>query len=122
MQKELRVLLLVTGTLKPEEYMRLILKSLAVVTLLTSAAYAQTMPAQNGPQNPAVKGMHDNNSSTPVNGANSFTKAQAISQIKAKGYSHVTGLKKGADGVWRGTAVKGGHSGPVSVDYQGNVN
>jgi hypothetical protein len=101
--------------------MRLILKSLVAACLLTSAAVAQT-PAQNGPQNPAVKGMHDNNSSTPVSGANSFTKSEAKSQIEAKGYSHVTGLKKGKDGVWRGKATKDGQSGPVSVDYQGNVN
>ena len=25
-------------------------------------------------------------------------------------------------GVWRGTAMKDGHKGKVSVDYQGNVN
>ena len=66
--------------------------------------------------------MHDNNSSTPVSGANSFTKSEAKSQIEAKGYSHVTGLKKGSDGVWHGKATKDGHSGAVSVDYQGNVN
>lgn len=101
--------------------MRLLYKSLAAAALLTSAAYAQT-PANDGPQNPAVKGMHDNNSSTPVSGANSFTKSQAQSQITAKGYTHVKGLKKGKDGVWRGTATKDGQAGPVSVDYQGNVN
>lgn len=102
--------------------MRMLLTSLIATTFLTSAAFAQTPPAQNGPQNPAVKGMHDNNSSTPVNGANSFTQKQAMSQIQAKGYTRVIGLKKGADGVWRGTATKDGQSGPVSVDYQGNVN
>jgi hypothetical protein len=47
---------------------------------------------------------------------------EAGSQIEAKGYTHVTGLKKGKDGVWRGKASKGGKAGPVSVDYQGNVN
>ena len=101
--------------------MRLFLKSLIAASLLTSAAYAQTL-SQNGPQNPAVKGMHDNNSAAPVAGANSFTKSEAMSQIKAKGYTHVTGLKKGSDGVWRGKATKDGTAGPVSVDYQGNVN
>ena len=35
---------------------------------------------------------------------------------------HVAGLIKDKDGVWRGTAEKNGTSGPVSVDYQGNVN
>jgi hypothetical protein len=101
--------------------MRLLLKSLIAASFFTSAAYAQT-PSQNGPQNPAIKGMHDNNSSTPVGGANSFTMNEAKSQIEAKGYTHVTGLKKGSDGVWRGKATKDSQAGPVSVDYQGNVN
>jgi hypothetical protein len=101
--------------------MHVLLKSLIVASLLTSTAYAQT-PGQNGPQNPVVKGMHDNNSSAPVSGANSFTMSEAKAQIQAKGYTHVTGLKKGEDGVWRGKATKGGSAGPVSVDYQGNVN
>ncbi len=101
--------------------MHLVLKSLFAASLLTSVAYAQT-PSQDGPQNPAVKGMHDNNSSTPVAGANSFTKSEAKAQILAKGYTHVSGLKKGTDGVWRGKATKDGQSGPISVDYQGNVN
>jgi putative membrane protein len=34
----------------------------------------------------------------------------------------VAGLRKDANGVWRGTAMKDGSSKPVSVDYQGNVN
>lgn len=101
--------------------MRLLLASLIATGLMVSAACAQA-PAQNGPQNPAVKGMHDNNSSTPVAGANSFTQAQAKSQIEAKGYTRVTGLKKDKDGVWHARARKDGHSGPVTVDYQGNVN
>ena len=101
--------------------MRLLFTSLVAASLLASAAYPQA-PAQNGPQNPAVKGVHENNSSAPVSGANSFTMSEAKSQIQAKGYTHVTGLKKSKDGVWMGKATKDGKSGPVSVDYQGNVN
>ena len=101
--------------------MRVLFTSLVAASLVMSAAYAQA-PAQNGPQNPAVKGVHENNSATPVSGANSFTMSEAKSQIQAKGYTHITGLKKGKDGVWRGKATKDGQSGPVSVDYQGNVN
>jgi len=78
--------------------------------------------AQTGPQNPAMKGMHENNADAPVKGANSFTRAEAKKQIEAKGYTHVARLAKDKDGVWRGTAQKDGASGPVSVDYQGNVN
>ncbi|MEP6831602.1 MAG: hypothetical protein ABI963_14765 [Rhizomicrobium sp.] len=101
--------------------MRHIVLIAASFTLLTSASMAQT-PAQQGPQNPAVKSMNENNSSMPVAGANSFTKGEAMKQIEAKGYSHVTKLKKDASGVWRGMAMKDGKSGPISVDYQGNVN
>ena len=79
-------------------------------------------PAQSGPQNPAVKSMHDNNSSMPVAGANSFTMDQAKNAIQARGYTNVANLKKDKNGVWRGTATKGGQAVPVSVDYQGNVN
>lgn len=104
------------------DLMRHLLAAAAASTLWSSAALAQTTPAQNGPQNPAVKSVRDNNSSQAVNGANSFTKGEAKSQIEAKGYTHVTDLKKDQSGVWRGKATKGSQSGPVSVDYQGNVN
>jgi hypothetical protein len=100
--------------------MRIFVLTSIAFGLLGSAAFAQ--PAQQGPANAAVKGMHDNNSAVPVAGANSFTKDQAIKQIQAKGYTNVTGLAKDQNGIWRGTATKDGHSGPVSVDYQGNVN
>lgn len=101
--------------------MRQLIPAIVASLMLATAANAQT-PAQNGPQNPAVKSPQENNSSAPVAGANSFTRSEARSQIEAKGYTHVTGLKKGRDGVWRGRATKDGQSGPVSVDYQGNVN
>jgi hypothetical protein len=102
--------------------MRLILLTIISVGLFASAACAQNMPAQQGPSNPAVKAMGDNNSSTPVAGANSFTMSEAKARIEAKGYTHVTRLKKDENGVWRGMATKDGTSGPISVDYQGNVN
>ena len=101
--------------------MRHIVLTIAAITLLTPAALAQA-PAQQGPQNPAVKSMDQNNSSAPVAGANSFTETQAMKQIQAKGYTNVTNLKKDKDGVWRAMATKDGQSGPISVDYQGNVN
>lgn len=102
--------------------MRLIVLTAAALSLTNALAFAQGDAAQKGPQNPAVKSMDANNSTTPVAGANSFTMSQARSAIQAKGYTKVAGLKKDKDGVWRGTATKDGQSGPVSVDYQGNVN
>src|ERR1700761_6092019 len=102
--------------------MRIMIAAAAACCLLASFANAQEAPARNGPANPAVKSMNENNSSTPVAGANSFTMGEAKSAIQAKGYTHVAKLKKGKDGVWRGMASKDGHSGPVGVDYQGSVN
>ena len=66
--------------------------------------------------------MHENNSAMPVAGANSFTMNQAKSQIEAKGYTNVTQLQKDQNGIWRAMASLNGRTGPVSVDYQGNVN
>ena len=105
----------------------IVVSALTAAALMLSASFAiaqEASPsaAQNGPQNQAIKGMHENNSAAPVKGANSFTQAEAQKQIEAKGYTHVAGLTKDKDGVWRGTAQKNGVSGPVSVDYQGNVN
>lgn len=102
--------------------MRIFMTTIAAMGLFAAAAMAQPAPAQNGPQNPAVKSTQDNNSSAPVAGANSFTRGEAKSQIEAKGYTHVTGLKQDKSGVWRGNATKDGQTGSVSVDYQGNVN
>jgi hypothetical protein len=96
--------------------MRHIVPAAAALTLLASLAYAQNTSSQSGPQNPAIKGVHENNASMPVSGANSFTRREAVKQIEAKGYTHVVGLKKGHDGVWRGKATKDGTSGPISVD------
>jgi hypothetical protein len=107
---------------KTEIHMHLYTTTAAAIVLATSVAYAQDMPAQSGPQNPAIKSTDQNNSATPVAGANSFTLSEARSKIEAKGYSHVHKLRKGPDGVWRATAMKDGKTGPVSVDYQGNVN
>jgi hypothetical protein len=102
--------------------MRNIVLTIAAISLCASVAFAQGVPAQEGPANPAVKAVHDNNSSTPVTGANSFNRGEAVKQIEAKGYTHITKLKKDKSGVWRGMATKNGQSGPISVDYQGNVN
>ena len=104
--------------------MRNMVLAAAAIALFAVPVFAHDIrpaaPAQ--PMNPAVKGMNENNSSTPVPGANSFTESQARSQIEAKGYTRVVGLKKGEDGVWRGRAMKSGTRADVSVDFQGNVN
>lgn len=57
----------------------------------------------------------------PLAGANSFTEGQAKSRIEAAGFSGVSALKKDDQGIWRGTATKGGASVPVALDFKGNV-
>src|SRR5579872_4823216 len=102
--------------------MRIIVPTTTMLCLSASLAFAQGAPAQSGPVNPAVKSMDSKNYATPVAGKNSFTMAEAKSHIEAKGYTDVTSLQQGGDGVWRGMARKDGKSGPVTLDYQGNVN
>lgn len=101
--------------------MRVFVSTIAA-SLLVTAAYAQNMPAQQGPANPALKSMDKNVSSVPVAGANSFTMSQAKKRIEAKGYTKVAGLQKDGNGIWRGTATMNGNPVRVTVDYQGNVN
>jgi hypothetical protein len=57
----------------------------------------------------------------PVAGANSFTEGQARSRIEDQGFTDVINLAKDDQSIWRGTAMKGGVSTRVAVDYQGNV-
>ena len=74
--------------------------------------------AASGPNNNAVNSPGQNNSNAPVAGSNSFTEGQAKSKIEEAGYSNVSDLKKDDNGIWRGTASRGGSSSSVSVDFQ----
>lgn len=47
--------------------------------------------------------------------------AAARARVEADGYSNVQGLNRGADGKWRGKAVRGGANVGIVVDAQGNV-
>ena len=60
-------------------------------------------------------------SAPPVSGSNSFTMREARRRIETGGFTQVTGLQKGRDGVWRGKAMRGGTALGVYCDYQGNV-
>ena len=54
-------------------------------------------------------------------GANSFTESQARSRLEGNGYSNVSALTKDPNGIWRGTAMIGGTSKQVGVDYKGEI-
>jgi opacity protein-like surface antigen len=90
--------------------MRLLM--LAAALAISTSAVAQT---------PAVKSPNTNNPAAPVAGANSFTEGQAKSKIEASGYTNVSALKKDDNGIWTGSATKGGQKVNVKLDFQGNV-
>jgi hypothetical protein len=95
----------------------------------TNGAASATSGAQTGSGGSAVAGGDNNqavattsaNAMTPAKGANSFTKGEAMNRIEKQGYSNVSDLNKGNDGVWRGKAQKGGNTTTVWLDYKGNV-
>ena len=100
----------------------------AVVTALTGAAVAggalaQTAapPANPNASTPAIASPNTNNPGAPAGGANSLTEGQAKSRIEGAGYSNVSHLVKDKDGIWRGTASRGGRTVDIGLDYQGNV-
>lgn len=91
---------------------------------VTTNTPAQLNPGNNSSATPpAVTTSNANNktAAAPVKGRNSFTMGEARRRIEKGGFTQVTGLKKDADGVWRGKAMKNGASVDVYCDYQGNV-
>ena len=50
-----------------------------------------------------------------------ITEDQAKSQIEAQGYPGISGLRKDAKGLWRGTVVRDGSTVNVTLDEKGNV-
>jgi hypothetical protein len=61
------------------------------------------------------------NAPAPAKGANSFTMGEAKSRLEKNGFSDVGNLTKDDNGVWRGSAQKGGSTTAVWLDYKGNV-
>lgn len=70
---------------------------------------------------PAIATPDLKNPTAPVEGANSFTEAQAKERIEAAGYTQVKDLKKDDKGVWMASGTKGGKAVTIALDYQGNV-
>ena len=91
----------------------------ALLSAFSLHAYAQT--ATTDGETPALTTPDSKNATAPVEGANSFTEAQAKERIAEAGFTNVSALKLDEQGVWRGTATKDGKSMPVGLDYQGNV-
>ena len=85
----------------------------------TPAAPPSDKAAASGNNNQAVA-TTGASADVPAKGANSFTMGEAQSRLEKSGYSHVSSLKKDDNGVWRGTAEKGGQPQQVWLDYKGN--
>ncbi len=86
------------------------------------SAFAQQAPAANpSGDTPAVATPETQNPAAPVEGANSFTEAQAKERIEEAGYTQLTGLAKDDKGIWTASGMKDGKTVAVALDYQGNV-
>ncbi|MBZ3695531.1 MULTISPECIES: PepSY domain-containing protein [Phyllobacterium] len=101
--------------------MKRFLIALGALSIL-SAAHAQEAPkASSDSQTPAIGTPDAANPAAPVVGKNSFTEGQAKKRFEARGYSDVTSLNKGHDGIWVESAMKDGKPVAVKLDYQGNI-
>jgi hypothetical protein len=109
----------------------------AVAFALTTNLTAQTAPAAPSPApatsatSDAVKNAIPEVKSTapaanaavgaPLEGANSYTEAQARQRVMDTGFSDVSALTKDDKGIWRGTATKSGKQASIAIDFKGNV-
>ena len=101
--------------------MRLFTLALGALAI-TGIAVAQEQPSQQtAPIKPSVTTRDSTNPMAPVKGKNSFTESQAKDRIEKKGFTEITNLKLGEDGVWRASAQKNGVPISVALDYQGNI-
>jgi putative membrane protein len=92
-----------------------------MVKLLMALAFAAVvLPAAAIAEVPA-KTLDPSTSGAPLEGANSFTEAQARQRISDAGYKDIGTLKKDDQGIWRTEAKKNGAAVSVSVDFKGNI-
>jgi hypothetical protein len=91
--------------------------------LFCGPALAQDASTNASPKPPAVTSgdAASKTSAAPVAGRNSFTEEQAAHRLADHGYTGAANLNKDDQGIWHGTATKGGKHVNVSVDYQGNI-
>ena len=85
------------------------------------AVEVPSAPTFDAPANEAVDTTDNVEPGAPVAGANSFTEDQAAARIAERGYTNVTDLLKGEDGIWRGKAQREGQTVDVTLDFEGNV-
>lgn len=79
----------------------------------------QTVPAPSGAMQ--TFGIARPKTDASSQGANSFTASEVRRRLESNGFTNVTNLARGQDGVWRGKAKRSGTPVNVYCDYQGNV-
>lgn len=92
--------------------------------LAAMAAMATGCAPDSDKTNPAVateETAAERAAAAPAAGASSFTEGQARDRATQAGYMDIGPLTQNAAGAWQGSAMKGGASVTVIVDYQGNV-
>ncbi len=100
----------------------LLATTLALSLGLGAGAFAQApVGGPDAKGNAPLKSAHTINDGSAKPGANSFTEGQARKHILNSGYTDVSGLTKGEDGVWRGAATRDGAQVSVAMDFKGNV-
>lgn len=98
-----------------------ILIALGALLVFSASALAQETPKSDSTQTPAVATPDSTNPAAPVPGENSFTEGQAKERMEAKGFTEISGLTKGEDGIWVASAKKDGKPVEVKLDFQGNI-
>lgn len=96
--------------------MRLVAMTAAACSLFACVAFAQEAPA---PASPAAAA---ESSADAGPGTTAFSTSQALHHIEARGYTRVRKLAKDENGLWQGTAFKGGSLGTISIEKMGKVN
>jgi hypothetical protein len=96
-------------------------KQIIAAVLAATAATGALAQANTGSHNPALKNPAVQTTAMTAKGHNSFTESQARGRIAKDGYTNVSKLMKNQNGVWQGTAMKGGAKVNVALDFKGSV-
>lgn len=97
--------------------MRFVVMTAAACSLFACAAFAQETPAA-----PAAPAAAAESSADAGPGTTAFSQSQALHHIESRGYTRVRKLAKDENGLWQGTAFKGGSLGTFNIEKMGKVN
>jgi len=95
--------------------MRFVALTAAACSLFASVALAQETPAAAAAAPAATA-----EGSLP--GTTVFSESEARRHVEQRGYTRLRRMEKGADGLWTGTANKGGTLGIFAIEKMGKVN